>query len=1014
MIEFFVKRPVTTLMFVLFFVLLGIVAYPKMNVEANPSVNFPMVSTTLIYPGASPSEMKELVVKPIEDAIAEVSEIKKISSESFNSGAYLYVEFKIGVDVNQKLNEVKEKIDKIVNDLPADLEKPLVEKLNPLEEAVMSIILKSDKASPSELYEYADKTLKGKFTAISGIATVKVVGGQERAIRVRLDPEIMNQKFVTILDVVNAMRQYNINLPGGTIDQKSDSINVRFFGEFQNLEDTQKMPIVTSEGQRFFLKDIANVEDSAKKIESGAIYNGENVVKLSIVKATDGNAVKISRDIQKSLPVIEQNLPEGMSLEIINDTSESIIRDNNSTFVGILIGLLLTVIVLLLFTGNFRTTIIASVVIPASLIAGFFFMNSSGFTINSMTLLAMATALGTLVSNAIVIIESSLGFLNKGKSSYESAILGTKSVLVAILASSLTNLVVFLPIAFMGGIVGQFMIQFGLSVVYFTVISLFFSISLTPMMIALLLKKTTASKNPSLLKRMMNKIFERCDYAIQSSLFAYEKIYNFLFKKPKSVIFICIAILIASFGLLKFIGNEFSPSVDVDEITMKVKAPQGATYSKSEEIVKNIESRLRKFPEVKAVSSEIGDKGTENIDIKVMLTPVKSGRKSDKLLSQEFVPALSDVVDAEIQILPGRSTGTFGNLIMNVYGEDPEKLDAYTDKIVENLNNLTEIQSIVKTAKKPKSEFRFIPDPKKMNFYGVSNQQVGATIRYALYGEDNQVFKENETEYPIIIELSERYKDTKDVFSNIFVNSYKGLVAISELGEVKEMPSDSTIKRKDRQQISEITIILGKSTIGVVQPKIDKIIADTVDFDSGYGYYFAGMSETQAESNVEIGNAFLLAIILTYMVLAAILNSFVHPFTIASSIITSFAGVFFMLFITGASINVAALLAVIMLVGLAVNNSILLLEPTIQMTSKGEDVKKSLWKSFQDKYKMILMSSIAVISGMVPQLWSNDQTKVSMGAVIIGGMLGSLIFTFILTPVLFMYFDKLSKKKKKL
>ncbi len=1007
MIEFFVKRPVTTVMFVLFFVLLGLVAYPTMNVERTPAIDFPMVSTTVVYPGASPKEVEELVVKPIEDAVAEVSEIKKVTSESFENGGFILVEFNIGADVNQKSIEVKDKVEAILNDLPDGVKKPRIEKLNPLQESVLDLVLTSDTISGRDLYEYADQKLKNKLTAVAGVASVKVFGGSERAVRIYLDPEIMNEKYVTILDVSNAMRMYNINFPGGKIDQTTDSINVRFFGEFQTLDDIKNMPIVTAEGKRFFLKDIAVVEDAARRTETGAMYNSQDVVLLSIVKASDGNAVKISSALHKVFPEIQKELPEGMELKITNDSSIAVVDETVSTWEGIILGLLLTIAVLLIFTGSFPATIVSAVVIPASLFSGFFFMNSSGFTINSMTLLAMATALGTLISNAIVIIESSLFLIDRGDNVFDAAITGTKRVVVAVLAATGTNVVVFLPIAFMGGLTGQFMQQFGLSVVYLTLLSLMFSMSLTPMMIRLLFKpKSEQAKQKK--SRFISTLTRWSDGMMQSTLDAYEGIYKWLFRHPYLVMILCFVALFGSAKLMKYVGNEFMPSTDVNEISLSVKAPQGSTYTKSAEVAMNIEKKLREFKQVKSVSSQIGDRGIENISIKVELVPIAERSKSDKDLVQEMMPKLAEIVDAEIQVVAGKTMGgTVGDMIINVYGQDQKKMDEYAEQMVQLMNGITEIQSATVASKNPKPEFRFIPDQESMNFYGVSNQQVAATIRYSLFGDDDHVFKQDGVEYPIIIELGDRYKDNPKVFSKIYVNTYKGLVPISSLGKIQIEPGDATIKRRDRNRIVEISVLLGKSTLGPVQAKVTEVLNQNMQFDQGYGYYFAGMSETQSESVGEIAKAFLLATIMTYMILAAILNSLLHPFTIATCIITSFAGVFVMMFLTGASINIAAMLAIVMLVGLAVNNAILVLEPTIQLVAKGGDIQDSLWTMFKEKYRMILMTTIAVMSGMVPQLWSVDQAKVSMGAVIIGGMLGSLVFTFVLVPVLFWKLDVL-------
>ena len=470
------------------------------------------------------------------------------------------------------------------------------------------------------------------------------------------------------------------------------------------------------------------------------------------------------------------------------------------------------------------------------------------------------------------------------------------------------------------------------------------------------------------------------------------------------------SVLILSTQFVKFIGNEFSPSTDANEINITARAPMGSVYAKSESIAKEIEQRLTKFPEVKSTIVKIGDKGLQNINIKVSLVDVKERKISDKKLAQKILPALADIADTEIQIRAGESIGgsaISADITLNIHGEDDAKRLAYANQIIDKINHLDEVQSAVLAQQVPANEIRFIPDDEKMNFWGVKNAQAGSTLRTALFGNDTYKYKEKGDEYPIVLEFEKQFKK-QSMFDSVYVNSRKGMVALSQLGSLENVPATSNIYRIDKSRITEIDINLGKSTIGPVQDKIQSYL-DTIDWEPGYGASFGGMSEIQSETTGEIGQAFLLATILTFMLLAAIMNSFVHPFTIATSIITSFAGVFTVLFLSGASLNVGAMLAFIMLVGLVVNNNILVLQPTVARIQRGEDARSALWDEMMDRKRMIWMTTIAVVAGMIPQLWSNDGLKVAMGAVMIGGMCASLVWTFTLTPALFFVMEKLRR-----
>jgi HAE1 family hydrophobic/amphiphilic exporter-1 len=977
-----------------------------MNVERTPSVDFPYVTATFIYPGASSEEIETQVVKKAENAMSEVAGVKKITTQIYENMAYVISEFNLGVNVDDKANEVKAKIDGLANEFPDDLKQPVIAKLNPLQTSVLDIVIRG--GNPRDVEKYVSDTLSNKITAVKGVASVNTFGGLQRAVRIAMDPDLMAAYGVTINDIVAAIASHNLNVPGGKIETNINSENVRFVGEFQNVNDIANLEITTIEGETFKLSDVATINDAARDIEKGAIHNGDNVVILSVVKASDGNAIKISKALRKQLPELQsqlQTLFNDATMEIVSDSSTHVSEDTRSTIYGIILGVIFTIIVLLAFTRNWRSTIIAGVVIPASLLSGFFLMNGSDFTINTMTLLAYATALGTLVSNAIILIESALSELRAGKTPEVAAEEGTRKVAVPVLAGVGTNVVVFLPLAFMGGIVGQFMLQFGMTVVYLTLLSLLFSFTLTPMMIAHLLRLPAHKQT----KKEIKEIKEHNDKSRLRTWYEYQ------LKHPFLVVLGAISVLILSAQLMGFVGNEFSPSTDANEITIIARTPMGSVYAKTESVAREIEKRVSEFPEVESTTIKIGDKGVQNISMKVSLVDVSKRNISDKKLAQKMLPMLADIKDAEIQIRAGENisgSGFSSDMVLNIYGEDDAKRNAYANQIINIVNKIDAVQSAVLAQQTPNNEIRFIPDVEKMNFWGVKNATAGSTLRTAIFGNDNYKYKEQGDEYPMILEFDKQFKK-QSMFNSIYVNSQKGMVALSQLGNIESVPATSNIYRIDKNRITEIDINIGKSTIGPVQAAIQKEL-DKIDWEPGYSASFAGMSEIQAESTSEIAQAFLLATILTFMLLAAIMNSFIHPFTIATSIITSFAGVFVVLFLSGASMNVGAMLAFIMLVGLVVNNNILVLEPTVTRVQNGEDAKTVLWQELMDKKRMIWMTTIAVVAGMIPQLWSNDGMKVAMGAVMIGGMCASLIWTFTLTPAMFTVMEKLRNKIQKL
>lgn len=1008
MIEFFVKRPVTTIMFICVFVVLGIVSYTSLLIEKTPKIDFPIITISVIYPGATPLDVETLVANKIEDAVSEISEIKKIRSQSYEGFGYVYVEFLLSADVNVKSIEVKDKVEAILNDLPEDIEKPVIEKYDPLMTAVMELVLSSDTLDGRTLYEYADKILKDEFSSIEGVACVDVYGGKERQINIKLDPMLMKENYITIQEVITALRMRNRDVPAGELEKGDHALSVRFVGEFQSPDEIADMTLTSADGTTFCLKDIAIVEDSYKRVESIARYNGKDVVGLSLKKVSDGNAVVVAKGVEKRLDNFRKGLPKDMELDIATDTTTFLIHETNNTQLNILIGILLTVVILYLFTGKFKLTFIAVIVIPTSLISTFALMGASGFSINMATLLAIATSMGTLIANAIVIIENVLEHLEHKESSVHAAIDGTKEVAGAVIASTGTNLVVFTPIAMMEGIVGQFMKPFGLTVVYATLFSLLASFSLTPMLCAVLLKnKGSAGKSSR--KVFLLKPFERL-VSLTAKIMEflkkeYKYIFEAIFRHPKTTILITVMLFLSLKFIMPYLENEFMPSSDEDKVQLQIVMPQGSTIERTLEVVKQIETRVEEIPEKVSSTVNIGENGAENADITVDLVPSGKRRRSDLDIINSLVPFMAKIPDAEINLIRPSMSGGFqeGDVSINLYGIDYDKMISLSKQLKQVMDETGYFRSVSLSYKIPKTEIQLMPEQEKLIEYGLTASHVGASIRSSIYGDDSNIYKEKGEEYDINVELDNRYSQSFDDIKEISVISPKGLIPITELGTVKKAKAMPTIWHRDKERVIRLEGYLSKGSLGSMRSILDREFKEKIDFPRGYGYYYVGDSEYQEESSREMAKAFILAVLLTYMLLCAILNSFKYPIPILLMVATSFIGVFYALFFMGHSINMAAMLTMVMLVGLVVNNAILLLDYTLMKMKEGVPVKEALWLGASVKFRAILMTSIAIILGIVPQLWAIMQAKRSMGVVMIGGMLASVLFTFIFVPVVFWY-----------
>ncbi|MCL2369600.1 MAG: efflux RND transporter permease subunit, partial [Alphaproteobacteria bacterium] len=652
-------------MFVLFWVALGITAFPRMNIELRPDMDFPMITATFTHPGASPEEVEMQILRRAEEAISEVAGLNRLSSQAFENGGFVFAEFNIGVNINDIASEITGKIDALANDFPDGMQRPVVQKLDVLQEPVVDIVMHGE--SPIRIEQFVRDILSGQITGIQGVASVSVFGARERAVRIEVNPELMAARGATITDIVSTVQQNNLNMPGGRIESGWGSHNVRFVGEFDTIDDIANLGITTSEGGNFMLRDIATITDYMRDAETGARFNGNEVVMLSVVRANDGNAIQISNAVERNFErweALARNYfgqDTEFQMEMVRDTSLAIRAETQSTLISILIGVFLTVLTLLYFARNIRTTVIASVVIPASLLSGFFFMDFSGFTINAMTLMAMAAALGTLIANAIVLIESALRMIEAGAEPEVAAVEGTKKAIVPVIAAAGTNLVVFLPLVFMGGIAGQFMSHFGMTVVWLTILSLMFSFTLTPMMIAKVLR----------VKKTKKEKVKQSD-----ELPWFKSWFDFQMKRPGIVILLSFFILIGSSFMMRWVGSEFAPNTDVNEISIVARAPMGTPFDRTVEITGMIEERINRFPEVDFVSARIGDRGTQNIQMSVGLIPREERRLTDRQLVQLMLPELADIPGIEIQISAGPNMGMGGDLTLHITGFDDEIREA--------------------------------------------------------------------------------------------------------------------------------------------------------------------------------------------------------------------------------------------------------------------------------------------------------------------------------------------------
>jgi len=1015
-----IKRPVLTTVIIITLLVFGLMAYLGISIDLMPNVKIPVVTVQTIYPGASSSDIETQVSKKVEDAISTISKIDYIQSYSMENASFVVIRFKIGKDVDIANQEVKDKVDTIINEFPTDVKKPIVMKFDIGLKPIMDLVL-TGTATSKDLYDFADKNLKDAFSQMDGVAQVNLIGGEKREIQVQTSNKTVYTNNLSIPQLSQILAANNLNLPAGDFVQKDYKENVRTDGEFSSINQLQNLTIPTSKGLKN-LSQISTIKDTVAKVTERSIYfnrvenkKRDNVVRLSIVKSSEGNAVKVAEELKKSLPAIKKSLPNSMKLSIVNDSSIFINSSVSDTLSNILLGILLTGMVLLFFLHDLRSTIIVAVAMPISMIATFILIKSAGYTINIMSLMGLSTSVGVLVSNSVVVLENIFRHKNKGNDRKTAADVGTAEVALAVIASTLTNIIVFLPLGSMQSIVGQFFKQFAMTVVFATIFSLYLSFTLTPMMASLMLPE----KNK---KGKLGQILENI-------FVGWEKIYENILRhilhnkiRLVGVLVLIVILFVGSLQLAKTIGFEFIPMLDEGNIQVQVELPQGTNLDETEKVMNQILDLIKRHKEVKHVLINLGkiddfNKGSNVAIASIKLVDAKERNVTTNQINNTLIEEFANIPNVAIKSTAISSGGGSGDAPIDFFliGPDLSKLENYENEIGNNLrNNVKDLINFDSSSRTGKPEISLIPKRDKLAEAGLTVMDVAFAVRTSIEGIVSTKYRENGNEYDIRVKLDPASYDSEENIGNLTIVTQHGKYRLAQLADVKMKSSQTTIRHRDKLKAIEFT---GSPAIGVplgdVMKEINVELKKT-NLDYGYKIQWAGDSQMMTDTVKDMAKAFILAILLTYLLLSAILESFIQPLLILITIPLALIGVFLALYFTGLTMNIFSMMAIIMLVGIVVNNAILLLDYTKQQISAGKSVHDALIIACPTKLKPILMSSLAVMLGMLPMALgigsAGKEFRQAMGVVSIGGLVVSTFLTLLVIPILF-YLTTKSKKQ---
>lgn len=1020
-----VDRPVLTTVLLLVLILFGSLAFNKLNLNNMPEVEVPFVTVTTVYPGAGPKETETLITKKIEDAVSTISQIKRIESYNLDGVAINLIEFELSKNVDVANQEVKDKVDQILNELPEDAKKPIIQKIDINALPIMDIVL-SGNEDPRELYQLAKTRLKDRFSQIDGVADVKITGGQEREIRVALDNKVVYQNFISLPQLLGILGSQNIDLPSGTFKILNQEYSVRLKGKFQSVDEIKNLEIPTAFGNKR-LGQIADVEDSGKDIRRRAVFfdaetgiSDSNAVRLSIVKSSDGNEVKVADAVIAALPEIQKSLPEGLTLKIVSDNSIFTRASVNDTMSNIILGVLFTSIILFLFLFNIRSTIIVILSMPASIISTFLTFQFFDMTLNVMSLMGISVSVGVLVSNSVVVLENIFRHKNMGNTPKEASLKGTTEVAIAVLAATLTNVVVFLPIATMSSMVGMFMKELALAAAFSTIFSLFFSFTLTPMLASLMIRKDGVV---SKLSMKVDEFYKMWD------VFYRRLLTKALKNKMVSLIIIVVAFVLFLVSVVYYgprIGFDMMPHSDNGQVQITVELPQEYNLQETGKVLKSMEDKINGYPGIKSIVTELGkitdaNTGTNvaRMDVNLVLADQRE-KKLDYYISS-FVKEFSDIPNARLITVDYKSFSSKNGAPIQFFlmGQDMEVLDKLKDEIFAKIKDVPGLINLDQSSREGKPEITIIPDREKLAETGITAQEIALTARSALEGITATKYLENGEEYDITVTLNDESVDSPEKVGQISIPSRNGTVyRISQLAKINFTKSYSKILHRDKYVAIQFT---GSNAPGVpmgnITSEIEKRLED-INFPPGYKIKWAGTSEMMKEMVADMSFAFVLAMVLTYLLLAAILESFIQPIFILLTVPLAIIGVLASLYYTHISFAITSLMAIIMLIGIVVNNAILMLDYTNQLVRDQDyDVKDALIEACPTKLKPIVMSTLAIILGMLPLAIGVGSAGVEMrqplGVVSIGGLLVSTALTLFVVPAFYYIFEERKNKKNK-
>jgi HAE1 family hydrophobic/amphiphilic exporter-1 len=1026
--------------------LLGVISIVRIPQELFPSVTYPQLTVATSYANAAPEEIETLITKIVEEAISTVKNIKQIRSISKEGMSMVIADFNWGVDMNIAALNMREKIDMVKEMLPRDAEEPIVLKFNPY--ATPILILSVTGTQPSEeLRRISKKIIKDKLEKIEGVASAAITGGKEREIQVKVDMAQLKSAYTDLLAVVESIKNANLNYPAGSTKEKFYEYLLRTVGEFTSVKEIPEVPVkvydveeeerkekeekrtpsreeekrIIHKKRLILLRDIATIIDTFKEPTSHSRYNGRDNISIAIQKQADANTIKTVARVKEALDRMKDMLPQGLSMEIVYDESTYIRASIKDLIDNAWQGGLLTFLVLLMFLRSFVNSIVVTVTIPFTLLATFSFMYFQGVSINMMSLGGLALGVGMLLDNSIVIVDNIYRKEQGGTPRKEASILGTEEVSAPLMATTMTTVAVFLPMVFLIGIAGQIFKDMSFTICFSQTISIFIALTSIPLLIAY--TKTSA------ISLEEKKKFDFVPYLAKMN----GKILSIFMRHKIIGLLIVISLFIFSMNLLKYVDKELMPKVDAGQFTLKVNCLTGTKLEITNGVAKAIEDYLLTQPEVLRVSAIIGSarkSATEAVSETLgshqaqIMVNLKTDRK---IKTGEFVQRLKDRMDtlipkyAKIDYIMQESIFMAGMeikapIVIKLHGPDIEKLNNLADEVVKKISPIKGLYGVENKAPKKSKETKVKIYKDKASIYNINVRDIAQTSLIAIKGLTASKFKEGGDEFDISVRLDEKYRSSLTSLKGIQIYSPQGFfVPLDELATIKSGEGPSEINRYDQQRVIFVSSNLYKEKLSAVTDNITKVL-ESIEKPEGYSVELVGESEEAKQSFKNILFVLIMATTLVYMIMASQFESLWQPFIIMFTVPFAMIGVAPALILTNTSLNIIALLGLILLVGVVVNNAIVLIDFMNSMRQEGKPIEEAAIESSIVRLRPILMTAFTSIIGLIPMAFSRGEgaeLRVPMAITVMGGFTTSTILTLWVIPVLYVLVSNLLEKFKK-